>query len=148
MREKKNQLYPIDQVAKWSGLSVQMIGYLCAQGVVTPKEKGRRGRGRKRQFAFGDVVMLRTMQLLLERGVTVSKLKASIATLEKKFREVTPGTLPRAFLITDGTRIYFRDHNGLMQDLSEGGQYVFSFVIDLQSLSDDLTNRWNKLKAA
>lgn len=110
-----------------------MIDYLCRIGLVVPTETGRRGRGNPRKFSFGDIVMLRTLKTLMERGVSPSRLNDAIAKLRARYPEITPDKLPARFLVTDGQRAIFKDEErGIFEDLNSDGQLLFSFVVDLE----------------
>jgi DNA-binding transcriptional MerR regulator len=123
--------FDAEQVARLSGLSCYMVDYLARSKIVKPTLLPNPGRGRRRRYSFGDIVVLRTVATLLKSGVSVAKLRRGVSILQKKYGRDVSNT-PADFFCTDGKNVYFRDASGVLSDLSEGGQQVFAFVIDLK----------------
>jgi len=124
------------QVVKICGMSRYMVDYLARAKIVKPTILAQPGRGSRRLYSFGDLVTLRTASTLLASGISVAKLRAGLATLQKKYGRQLQ-TTPADFFCTDGKSVYFRDASGVVSDLSGGGQQVFAFVIDLKRLHAD-----------
>src|SRR5262245_33246938 len=61
--------HPTRVAARVSGLTVHMVNYLCRTDVVRPGATPSRGRGRKREFTFEDLVFLRLLAAMLRHGV-------------------------------------------------------------------------------
>lgn len=139
--------YPIDHVAELSGHSKQMLDYLCRMEIVVPAKAGRRGRGRMRKFHFADIVLLRTIKLLLDQGVSVKKIKKSLITIREKFSDFTPGQLPSGFIYTDGKEVYLQTAKDTLAEISKSGQLSFFFIIDMQTLKKDVDERLKTLSA-
>lgn len=129
------------QVHKWTGLSLDMIDYLCRMEIVKPVSCGRRGRGRMREFVFADVVLLRTIKHLLNQGISVKKLKVSLMNLREKFTEFTPGNMPKKFLYSDGKELYIKTQEDILIEISKSNQMAFGFILDLKNLQEDLTKQ-------
>ncbi len=139
--------YPIDQVAKLTGHSKQMLDYLCRMEIIVPAVAGRRGRGRMRRFHFADIVLLRTIKLLLDQGVSVKKIKKSLTTIREKFHDLTPGQLPSGFIYTDGNEVYLQTAEDTLAEISKSGQLSFCFIIDTKTLKKDVDERLKTLSA-
>src|SRR2546427_267650 len=54
-RPMKMGCFSIRQASKLTGLTLPMVDYLCRTGVVVPTGNSVRGRGRSREYAFGDI---------------------------------------------------------------------------------------------
>lgn len=134
-------LITLRQVSLWTGLSEEMIDYLCRMNVVTPATSGRRGRGRMRTFRFPDVVLLRMVKHLLDQGVSVKKVKMSLVNLRNKFSEITAGQLPKQFICSDGKEVYLRTQKDFLAEISRSSQLTFAFVMNLDALHADLARR-------
>ena len=109
-----------------------MADYLCRQGIVVPSHPRKRGRGRARRYTFGEVVLLRTVEKLLRKGVSVKRLKGALKTKNKFFREIHPERPPLQIFATDGKSVLLEDPDSKIWNLSKDGQIEFSFVIDLR----------------
>lgn len=130
------QNFDIDYAAKLSGLSTSMVDYLCRTKIVVPAT-GKRGRGRKRKYTFAEVVVLRSVSKLLKAGLDVCKLGKAIKTLRVHHPEITPDTLPSAYLVTNGQEIFFRQESGIIECLSSG-QFAFAFVIEIAAVRKEI----------
>ena len=131
------QLFVISEVAKLSKLTETMLDYLCRTEVLVPSAGKSRGRGCKRYYSFGDVVMARALARLLESGISVGRLKRSLIQLRRHHPEITPDTLPAALLVTDGRSIFFRESSQVMLELSKG-QMAFAFILELNAVREEV----------
>jgi DNA-binding transcriptional MerR regulator len=135
--------FGIRRAALLGGLQPAMVDYLCRSNVLVPSKGPRPGRGRGRQYSFGDVVMLRALGHLLKCGISVAKLKKALATLRAKHHQITPEKAPR-YLVTDGTQIYFDDGTNAVEELSANGQLAFAFIIKLDQVRYDISRALTK----
>lgn len=129
--------FPVARAAKLSGLNPAMVDYLCRQGILVPSNPGRRGRGRPRQYSFGDVVMLRVLAALLSRGVSVSRLKGALKAVRKLHGLISPDSLPAQYFVTDGRKVYFQEKDTL-HELDGNGQTAFLFVLELHHIQQEV----------
>ena len=134
------QTFAIAEVAKLSRLTQTMLDYLCRTGVLVPSAGRARGRGCRRHYSFGDLVMARALAKLLESGISVSRLRRSLVQLRKHHPEITPDKLPASFLVTDGRSIFFRESGQVMLELSKG-QMAFAFVLELNAVRKEIRQR-------
>jgi len=121
-----------------------MLDYLERQGVFEReqmREPGYRetaGKGRVRRYTFRDVVILRAVSRLLERGVSVSRIKVAMMELARNPQfECERGRLryeqqPIQFVVTDGTDLFFPGDDQALVSLLQNGQQAFSFVMDFE----------------
>lgn len=138
--------FVLREAAKLSNLTPAMVDYLCRSGVLVPRGKRNPGHGRPRRYLFGDVVMLRALAKLLECGISVRKLKTALQRLRKaQIASITESNLPGQFLVTDGSTIYFKSKEQMVEDLLAGGQLAFNFVIELTEVRDAVTKEMTTL---
>ena len=132
--------YQIPDVERLTGLKRGMIDYLCRAKIVVPSRMGSKGRGRgvRRVYSFGDVVLLRTYAKLLKAGVSVKRLKDAHGTWSRHFKTMDHQTPPTQYLVTDGERVLFRDEKNVLTDLNSGGQLAFAFVVDLNQIHEEV----------
>src|SRR5665213_2203511 len=97
-------------VSRVSGLSLDMVNYLCRYGIATPHGGGLRGRGRTRRYSYADALLLRVIAKLLANGVSVLRLRRAILAMHR--RNATPQILTRKFVVTDGRDLYFMAKGG------------------------------------
>lgn len=132
-RQEKNW-FELREAAQLSGLKRPMVDYLCRQGILIPSGPKNRGRGRPRQYSFGDVVVLRVLATLLRAGVSVARLKRGLVSLRRHHPEITPTSLPARYLVSDGRHIYLRHDENVVEGLDTTGQFSFAFVLHLDHL--------------
>ena len=135
-------------MVKLTGLRRPMLNYLCRTGIAVPTRPGRRGRGRRRLYSFGDVVLLKALARLLRAGVSVKRMKEAFGEINRRLRDIGPTPAFVGYLVTDGDRIYLRDRTNRLEDLSENGQQCFSFVIEVGLLQKELVEDYGRLKSA
>jgi DNA-binding transcriptional MerR regulator len=124
--------------ARISGLSLDMVNYLCRHGVVKPSGSTKRARGVPRRYLYSDVLLLRVIAKLLEKHVSVLRLKKCLASLQRKTGDAS-GLLSKRYLVTDGYDVYFADRNSLQ--LLESGQMAFAFVMELSSIREEVNTK-------
>ncbi len=138
--------FKISAAARLSGLSISMVDYLCRQGIVIPSASNRRTRGKARLFGISDILMLRSLKILLSRGVSVLRLRESINTLRVRYPDNIEGKFPERFLVTNGKDVLFKSKDGVIESINEGGQFAFSFVVDLHDVRDKLAEELNEIE--
>ena len=137
--------FQISEAARLSGLKRPMLDYLCRQGILEPSLPKRRGRGRRRLYTFGDVVMLRVLAKLLESGISVMRLKQALLALRRHHPEITPTSLPSRYLVTNGQYAFLRRSETTLETLDEGGQMAFAFVIELETVRDEVAEEAERM---
>jgi len=145
MGESATNGYTVAQTEKLAGIPRTMLDYLCRSAVLRPSSKPCRGRGHRRLYSFSDLVLLRIIARLLKSGISVLKLRKSLAALRKRHPEFANERLAGAVLVTDGARIYLRQGAQVIEDLM-GGQLGFAFVIELEGVRRDLSQQVGRTK--
>jgi len=125
--------------------SAHMLDYLARSRIVVPSRIAAPGRGRRRLYSFGDLVLLRALNRLLSRRIPVRKLREGLDTLRRKFPNLASEGVPAKFLITDGVNIYFDDSPMGILDLNNDGQLAFAFIIDMHSIKNEIDQQLEKI---
>lgn len=130
------------EVARYSGVASHWtVDYFCRTGLIVPSAAGSRGRGRPRLFTFADIVILRAIQKLLEKGISPKRLIGDLKKQRKRYRDIQPGNLPERYMVTDGQRIFFTNIRSLDTFSDPDGQFVFGFYIDLQLMQTEVKQK-------
>jgi DNA-binding transcriptional MerR regulator len=132
--------FSAERAGQLAGLSSAMVNYLCRTAVLVPTGSRKRGRGQRRIYSFGDVVMLRVLARLLDAGISVLRLKIALRALRRYHSDITPSSLPAALLVTDGKSLYLRDRRGILEDLNSR-QMAFAFVLELSQIQQEVIAR-------
>lgn len=138
---KKNPSVPVEEAARLSGLSKHMLTYLGRTEILPPSGSEPR-RGRRRAYTFSDVIFLRVIAELLEKGIEVKRLREAL----KRARDETSSWIdirrnPRRYLVTDGTELYV-NRKGRLESKTVNGQFAFAFVIDLGPTHKAIADSW------
>jgi len=122
------------ELARLSKLSTHMVAYLCRCGILAPTLSTERRRGLKRQFAYADLLLARSINTLLVSGVSIASLGRVLRTLRRKFGALPAATLGSKRVVIIGNSVYLLDGGNGMVDLTSNGQLAFHFVIDTSGI--------------
>lgn len=128
-----------------SGLSVDMLNYLARHELVTASGTESPGRGRRRRYLFADLILLRAVAQMLDRGISVLRLKKSLASMRQRGASFDL-LLSSRYLVTDGYNLFFQDA-GVIEAL-ETGQLSFAFVLELSTIRASVANDLAEIRKA
>ncbi len=122
-----SRIYSTNEFALMSGFSVRQIAYWAKQGIIVPSVQQAHGSGTRRRYSFDDLLQLRFVRQLRNRGWSVQKIREAI----NKLREVMddPHVLQRAIPVHGAQTILAicKTKEGeriLLDCLDPGGQQV------------------------
>jgi DNA-binding transcriptional MerR regulator len=118
------------QACRYTGCTPHQIRYWDRIGLVKPSIQGTGGRpGVRRYYSFRDLVQLKVVCSLLERGMSLQRIRRAYDYLNRK--AALGEHLSSVQLVSDGASIFqqFRNDDELL-DLLREGQLAFYFVID------------------
>lgn len=135
-----SEWFAATKAARFAGLSMSMVNYLCRTGIIEPGCDCVRGHGTPRHYSFGDVVALRLVARLSQSGVSVLRLKKAMHGLRKFHPEITLTSLPASHLVTNGKDFYLH-REGQPPERAFDGQFAFAFVIELAQLQREVASQ-------
>jgi DNA-binding transcriptional MerR regulator len=123
--------------------TVAMIDYLERSELFIPNRPRRKGHGKRREYDFRDLVILKTISTLLKNGASVMVLKKSLQEFQKSKWKSDRATLENEngalkYFMVSGSGILFSKSEASLFDLTKGGQMAFSFIIDLDKIHTEL----------
>lgn len=124
--------------------SVAMLDYLQRTGVFVPADRKGKRRGRGRRYDFRELLVLKTIAVLLKNGASVSALKKSLVEFQGRAWIADEGSLQSAdgtvmkYFVVSGDSIIFAKSADTLFDMTKSGQMVFSFILDMDKLHSDL----------
>lgn len=131
--------YPAAEAARLTGFqTTYMLDYLKRTRVVEPSKASEPGRGRRRLYSYGDLILLRAVRQLLAEGISVKRLQDALTVVRKKFKGLRPDVVVTRFMITDGQSVFLKDDISAVIDLTADGQYAFAFVVDLKRVQAEV----------
>ena len=116
-------------VVKLTALTQRQIDYWDRTHFIKPSIKEASGYGTGRLFSFEDIVQLKVAKTLIDKGVSLQKIRKSITYLKKNFPDIKKPLAEMRFL-TDGETIFVitKNEKAILDTLSKG-QMVFALAI-------------------
>lgn len=110
-------------VATLTGATQRQLRYWAQTGLIRPSAK----QTGHRLYTFLDIVAIRTIVALLDKGCPLQRIRKAVRHLQTQFRGETVETLASRTLLTDGDKVYLlSDADQIMEVLS--GQTVMHVV--------------------
>ena len=128
--------YNTKTVQKITGLSNRQIDYWDRTHFIKPSISEASGHGSVRLYSFTDLVQMRVGKALLDKGLTLQKIRKAVNYLKKNMPDVKQPLSELKFL-TDGSSIFVLTKNdSQVIDVLKKGQLMF--YIALGNLIEDL----------
>ena len=142
--------YTSSQVLQLTGITYRQLHYWLEKGVISCNNPGL-GRGKVSKFTFTDVLEVKVVAHLVASGVKLSVIKTCIKQISKEFKNTSfVGGLRSVRILTDGKRLYahYYGKENQIVELTEQGQYGFSFGFDLNEQQNSLIEMAKNLNIA
>jgi predicted RNase H-like HicB family nuclease len=112
-----------------TGLSFRQIDYWDRTHFIKPSVSEASGYGSVRLYSFNDLVQLKVAKTLIDKGLSLQKIRKAINYLKKNIPDVKKPLSELRFL-TDGETIFTitKDKKSIIDTLKEG-QLVFSIAL-------------------
>jgi DNA-binding transcriptional MerR regulator len=120
-----------------------MLDYLQRSGVFIPADRKGKRRGKGRRYDFREMMVLKTISVLLKNGASVAALKKSLVDFQKAKWEADRASLQFEgeavrYFVASANSVFFAQSQDKLFDLTRDGQMAFNFVIDLDKIHTDL----------
>ncbi len=116
-------------VVKLTGLTLRQTDYWDRTHFIKPSVKEASGYGTGRLYSFEDIVQLKVAKTLIDKGVSLQKIRKAITYLKKNFPDVKKPLAEMKFL-TDGETIFvIADKKEKILDTLKRGQMVFALAL-------------------
>ncbi len=130
-------------VIRITGLTQRQIDYWDRTHFIKPSVKEASGYGTARLYSFIDLVQLKVAKMLIDKGISLQKIRKSINYLKKNFPDIDKPLAQMRF-ITDGETLFvLTDNKKKILDTLSKGQMVFALAIG--ELINELTGEVQKL---
>jgi predicted RNase H-like HicB family nuclease len=116
-------------IHKITGLTMRQIDYWDRTHFIKPSVSEATGHGSVRLYSFTDLVQIKVAKTLLDKGVSLQKIRKSITYLKKNMPDVQKPLSELRFL-TDGNSVFVitQDDKQIIDTLKRG-QLVFSIAL-------------------
>ena len=123
--------------------SVYMLDYLQRSGVFVSVDRKGKKRGKGRRYNFRELMILKTISVLLKNGASVSALKKSLLAFQDAKWDADKASLQHEgetvrYFVASASGILFAQSQDKLFDLTKNGQMVFNFVVDLDLIHTQL----------
>jgi hypothetical protein len=120
-----------------TGFSRYMLDYLAREDIFRPSGRKDGVSGRKREYSFEDVVLLRALKTICAGKGKIRHFTRSLKNYRKTFGPLLPGQQIEQFLVVQGNSLCAYDCGKGPIDLITG-QRTLSFVVDLGIVVRDI----------
>lgn len=115
--------------AKVVDVSFRQIDYWDRTHFIKPSVREATGTGSARLYAFSDLIQLKIAKALLDKGISLQKIRKAINYLRKHMPEIESPLAELRFL-TDGETVFVLTKNKKeIIDTLKSGQIVFSIAL-------------------
>jgi predicted RNase H-like HicB family nuclease len=128
--------YNTKAVSKILGLTPRQIDYWDKTHFIKPSIKEASGYGSARLYSFEDLVRLKIAKTLIDKGISLQKIRKAITFLKKNMPDIE-NPLSNLKFLTDGETIFVLTTNSReIIDTLKNGQLVFS--VSLGAIIEEL----------
>jgi predicted RNase H-like HicB family nuclease len=110
-----------------TGITRMQLEHWAKSGIVRPSRAGG-GKGTINEYSFRDLVQLKVAKKLRDEGVSLQKVRKSLAYLRKNFPEIEAPLAELTFL-TNGVDLFVLTADTKLILNTLRGQYVFSLAL-------------------
>ncbi len=118
-----SDLYTRREAARLFGLKESRLRNWERTGVVEPSAK----KGQRQLYSFQDLIGIRVAKGLLDRGIPLRDVRASVLALRRTLPDVTR-PLSELRVVADGSSVLVRDDQGTFN--AQTGQQVLDFQVE------------------
>ena len=116
-------------IARILGLSIRQIDYWDRTHFIKPSIREASGYGSVRLYSFNNLVQLKVAKTLMDKGISLQKIRKAINYLKKNIPEVKKPLSEMRFL-TDGEAIFvLTEDKKVIIDVLKSGQLVFAVAL-------------------
>jgi DNA-binding transcriptional MerR regulator len=123
-----------------TGVSGRQLEHWAAAGIIRPSVKSAAGKGSRREYSFQDLVALKLAKRLRDEGISLQKIRKSLAWLRRHFPEIAAPLAELRFL-TNGEDLFVLDRDPeKILDTLRNGQLVIALALGelIEGLRGDL----------
>lgn len=134
--------FVIHEAAVLTGFSKYMLDYLAREKIfeasLPPIEERRRGK--RREYNYEDVVLLRALRAICNGRGKIRNLKQALVAFRREFGQISPGQKIGRHLVVQGDELCVVTANGTMRQLRDG-QMTLSLVVGLAEVRDEIDSQ-------
>jgi len=116
-------------VSKITGLSVRQIDYWDRTHFIKPSVSEASGYGSVRLYSFKDLVQLKVAKTLMDKGVSLQKIRKALNYLKKNMPEIKKPLAELKFLTDSDTIFVLTKDKKVIIDTLKSGQVIFSIAL-------------------
>ena len=124
------------EICRITGIPYDTLFFWMHSGLVVPSIAKPQGRGTRAQWAFQDLVAIKTVQQLRQHGVSMQGLRRVVSHIQTQQNIENP--LSECWLATDGQEVYMLDGKKLLALLRKPGQFTLFHLVNIKQTTDNL----------
>jgi predicted RNase H-like HicB family nuclease len=116
-------------IASILGLSIRQIDYWDRTHFIKPSVSEASGYGSVRLYSFNDLVQLKVARTLMDKGISLQKIRKAMNYLKKNMPEVKKPLSELRFLTDGETLFVLTEDKKVIIDALKSGQFVFAVAL-------------------
>jgi predicted RNase H-like HicB family nuclease len=116
-------------IASILGLSIRQIDYWDRTHFIKPSVSEASGYGSVRLYSFSDLVQLKVARTLMDKGISLQKIRKAMNYLKKNMPEVKKPLSELRFLTDGETLFVLTEDKKVIIDALKSGQFVFAVAL-------------------
>lgn len=118
------------EVVAFTGVTYRRLDCWIRSGIIRSSGRDSDGRGSRRLFTFSDLVEIRVVKELTQRGLRLAVLRQCLRQFRKKIPSLVSVPLSSLRLVTDGKTVFqYVPEGDRLESLEEFGQFAFAFDV-------------------
>lgn len=134
--------FPTHEAVVLTGFSKYMLDYLAREQIFVASlpPAGERRRGKRREYSYEDLILLRALHAICVGRGKVRNLKSALAAFRRDFGQIAPGQKIARHLVVQGDELCVVTETGTLRQL-RNGQMTLSLVVNLSEVRDEIDSQ-------
>jgi DNA-binding transcriptional MerR regulator len=140
--------YYAGEAARVTGIPYRTIDHWARTGLITPSISEARGTGRSRLYSFSDLIALRVIRELRDKGTSIQSLRKVVKRL--RVAGINSPLVEARFLVIGKDVAIINNANEIESTLSKPGQLYLTpgLIFDLRRPMAEVRRNVARLKVA
>lgn len=136
MSDNVHRIYTTKQVERIVGLTYRRLDYWARTDLLKPSVAQAAGSGSRRAYSYRDLVQLRVVKDLADRGVSLSQIRKIFQNHRHLIGDAPGGG---RLIISGGEVFYMSDDDDLIALLRRPGQQALALImLEVEGIKQDL----------
>jgi DNA-binding transcriptional MerR regulator len=128
--------FTTDEICTLAGVPLGTLYTWVQTKLIVPSVVSPNGKGRRVVWSFRDIIAVRTVRHLREKGISYQGLRTVVKYIQQHRGIERP--LMECWLLTDGEEVFLLDGKEVLALLRKPGQLSWCQLLDIKKTIDDI----------